>query len=142
MNSFGRILRSLIRFLVVWFVDAISLWITAQILPGVTLQPVGGLSVFVVATAAAFVLGIVNFIIRPLLLIITLPLGWIATFVSGFFINGIVLWLTARLMVGFDVDGFWPAFWGGLALSLVNTVISTILTIDDEDSFYENLVQR
>ena len=142
MNIFGRILRSLIRFLVVWFVDTISLWITAQILPGVTLQPVGNLPVFVVATAAAFVLGIVNFIIRPLLLIITMPLGWVAIFVSGFFINGIVLWLTAYLMNGFDVDGFWPAFWGGLVLALINTIITTIMSIDDEDSFYENLVQR
>jgi uncharacterized membrane protein YvlD (DUF360 family) len=142
MNIFGRIVRSLIRFLVVWFIDTVSLWITAQILPGVSLQPVGNLPVFVVATAAAFVLGIVNFIIRPLLLIITLPLGWIAVLVSGFFINGIVLWITASLMTGFDVDGFWPAFWGGLVLSLVNTVITTIMSIDDEDSFYENLIQR
>jgi uncharacterized membrane protein YvlD (DUF360 family) len=142
MKKLSHLAVALVRFFVVWFVDAVSLLITARVVSGITIQPVGNMPDFVVATAAAFVLGIVNFLIRPLLLIIAMPLGWVAVFVSGFFINGIVLWLTSELMSGFDVSSFSAAFWGGLFLSLVNTVITTILAIDDEDSFYENLVQR
>lgn len=142
MKTFGMLGRKLIRFIFVWFVDTISLLFTAWILPGIILEPVDDMSVLVVATAAAFVLGIVNFLVRPLLLLITLPLGWIAVFVFGFFINGIVLWLSAALLPGFEVNGFWAAFFGGLILSFVNTIITTVLAIDDEDSFYENLVQR
>ena len=134
--------RRLLRFFVVWFIDTISLLVTALILPGITIAPAGDVSQLVVATVAAFVLGIVNFLVRPLLLLITLPLGWMAVFAFGFFINGIVLWLSATLLPGFEVNGFWAAFFGGLFLSFVNTVISTVMAIDDEDSFYENLVQR
>jgi uncharacterized membrane protein YvlD (DUF360 family) len=142
MKTLSMLGRKLIRFIFVWFIDTISLLFTAWILPGVILKPVDDISVLAVATAAAFVLGIVNFLIRPLLLLITLPLGWIAVFVFGFFINGIVLWLSAAVLPGFEVNGFWAAFFGGLILSFVNTIITTVLAIDDEDSFYENLVQR
>ncbi len=142
MKTLVTLGKRLIRFFVVWFIDTISLLVTAWVLPGITIVAVADGSQLVVATAAAFVLGIVNFLIRPLLLLITLPLGWMAVFAFGFFINGIVLWLSATLLPGFEVNGFWSAFFGGLFLSFVNTLISTILAIDDEDSFYENLVQR
>ena len=142
MNIVKRLVRSVIRFFVVWFIDTVSLLVTAWILPGIDIQSVNSVSVFVVATAAAFVLGIVNFLIRPLLLLIALPLGWIAVFLAGFFINAVVLLLTASLMPGMEVSSFGQAFLGGLILSLVNTILITILAIDDEDSFYENLVQR
>jgi uncharacterized membrane protein YvlD (DUF360 family) len=142
MNTLAKFLRALVRLLVVWFADTISLLVTASLIPGIEFAPVQNIPVLVVATAAAFVLGVVNFLVRPFLLMIALPLGWIAVFVAGFFINGVVLWLTADLMAGFNVSGFWPAFWGGLLLSLVNTILTTILAIDDDDSFYENLVQR
>jgi uncharacterized membrane protein YvlD (DUF360 family) len=142
MNIIKRFVKSIIRFFVVWFIDTISLLVTAWILPGIDLQSVNGVSVFVVATVAAFVLGIINFLIRPLLLMIALPLGWIAVFLAGFFINAVVLLLTSSLMSGLTVSSFGAAFVGGLILSLVNTILVTILAIDDEDSFYENLVQR
>jgi len=142
MKTLVTLGRRLIRFIVVWFIDTISLLFTAWIVPGITFESVGDMPILVVATAAAFVLGIVNFLVRPLLLLITLPLGWMAVFAFGFFINGIVLWLAALLLPGFEVNGFWAAFFGGLFLSFANTVITTIMAIDDEDSFYENLVQR
>jgi uncharacterized membrane protein YvlD (DUF360 family) len=142
MNTTIRLLHSATRLLVVWFADTLSLLVTALLVPGISFTRVGNFPSLVVATVAAFVLGIVNFLVRPLLLMIALPLGWAAVFVSGFFINAIILWITANLMTGFEVAGFWPAFWGGLMLSLVNTIITTILAIDDDDSFYENMVQR
>jgi uncharacterized membrane protein YvlD (DUF360 family) len=142
MRKLSGLVRAVIRFLIVWFVDTISLLVTAGLVAGIELQPVGGLPVFVVATVAAFVLGIVNLLVRPLLLMITLPLGWIAVFVAGFFINGVTLLITSGLMAGLEVSGLWAAFLGGLVLSLINTIVTTILAVDDEDSFYENLVQR
>ncbi len=142
MNRLSGLIKSIFHFLVIWFVDAISLLITASILSGVTIEPVGEITAFMVAVMAALVLGFVNLLICPLLLLLAMPLGWIAIFVSGFFLNGIVLWITAALMEGFTVEGFWPAFWGGLMLSLLNTIIITLLNIDDDDSFFDNLVER
>lgn len=142
MNTSSKLARSIIRLLIVWFIDTLALLGTAWIIPGVNFLPVEGVSIFVVATVAALILGIVNFLIRPLLLMIALPLGWVAIFAAGFFINAFVLWFTGELIPSFEVTGFWAAFAGSFILSLINTIITTILAIDDNDSYYENLVQR
>ena len=142
MNTFKRIFYLIIRFLIVWFIDTISLLVTAWIIPGISLQPVGEMPVFVVATAAALLLGIVNLLIRPLLLLITVPLGWMVVFLAGFIINALMLMLASSLMPGFEVSGWWTAFFGGLILALVNMVLTMILSVDDDETFYGNLVLR
>jgi len=136
------ILRKITRFLIVWFVDAISLLVTAWLLPGINIQPQSGTSVFVIAVAASLLLGIVNLLIRPLILLLALPLGWIFIFLTGFFINAVVLMITSGLMPAIEVSGWGAAFFGGLLLSLVNTLLTTLLNIETDESFYENLVIR
>ncbi|GAG83126.1 unnamed protein product, partial [marine sediment metagenome] len=63
-------------------------------------------------------------------------------FAIGFVINAIVLRITASLLLGFEVSSWWTAFFGGFFLAIVNTIITAFLTIDDDDSFYEGLVER
>jgi putative membrane protein len=142
MKSIANLFRLLVRFLVVWFVDTISLLITAWVISGISLHPVGGVSVFVVATAAALLLGVVNLLIRPLILLLAVPLGWVVIFLVGFVINALVLMITSALLPGFEVNGLWPAFIGGLFLSFVNLVITSLLDIDNDESFYVSLVKR
>lgn len=142
MRTIAHLVRQLIRFLVVWFVDTISLLITGWVISGISLYPVEGFSVFVTATAAALLLGIVNLLIRPLILLLARPLGWIVIFLIGFVINAFTLMITAALLPGLEVNGFWAAFIGGLFLSFVNTILSTLLNIDNDESFYANLVKR
>jgi len=142
MRTIAHLVRQLIRFLVVWFVDTISLLITGWVISGISLYPVEGFSVFVTATAAALLLGIVNLLIRPLILLLSRPLGWIVIFLIGFVINAITLMITAALLPGLEINGFWAAFIGGLFLSFVNTILSTLLNIDNDESFYANLVKR
>jgi uncharacterized membrane protein YvlD (DUF360 family) len=96
----------------------------------------------VVAAAAAFALGIVNLLIRPLILLLALPLGFIATFIIGLFANAFTLLITARLLPFFRVEGFLAALGGGLALAAVNTLLTGVITLDDEGSFYEGIVER
>ena len=142
MNTVGHLLRQFFRFLAVWFVDTLSLLITAWVISGISFVSVEGFPVIVVATAAALLLGIVNLLIRPLILLLAMPLGWIVIFLLGFFINAIVLLITSALLPGFQVDGLWPAFIGGLFLSLVNMILIELLNIETEESFYNNLVKR
>ncbi len=142
MNPISRFFRSLVRFIVVWFVDALSILITAWITPGINLSAVGDVPAFVVATGVALVLGIVNFLIRPLLLLVAMPLGWMVVFLVGFFINAAMLKLTASLMQGFEVNSWWWAFIGGIVLSLVNTILTELMNLDNDNSFYVNLVLR
>ena len=142
MHTLARFFRWIIRLLVVWFVDTISLLVTAWILPGITIQPGEVNSVFVVATVAALLLGIVNLLVRPLILLIAVPLGWMIVLVVGFFVNAITLLITSALLPAFEVDSFWWAFFGGLILSFVNMIITELLDMDSENSFYANQVLR
>jgi uncharacterized membrane protein YvlD (DUF360 family) len=142
MSTIAHFFRMILRFLAVWFVDTISLLVTAWVISGINISPVEGISVFVVATAAALVLGIVNLLVRPLILLLAMPLGWMIIFLIGFIINAVTLMITSALMPGLEVNGLWAAFLGGLLLSLANTIISTLLDIDNSESFYSNLVLR
>ena len=142
MIAIARFARSVARFFIVWFVETISLLITAWFVPGISIQPVELSSKLVVAIASTLMLGIVNLLIRPLLLLIAVPLGWMVVFLAGFFINAITLMITSSLIPALQIDNWWAAFLGGLFLALVNTVLMTLLNIDDDNSFYDNLIQR
>jgi uncharacterized membrane protein YvlD (DUF360 family) len=142
MVAITRVFRSIVRFFVVWFIDSVSISITSRLISGMSIEPPEGMSKFVVAIAIAFILGIVNLLIRPLLLLIAVPLGWMVVFLAGFFINAIALMITASLVPAFQIDSWWIAFLASLILALVNTVLSILLNIDDDNSFYDNLVQR
>jgi putative membrane protein len=90
----------------------------------------------------AVVLGLVNAVIRPILAF--LSCGCIVATLGLFMlvINGITLWLSSWvaqnwLNIGFVVDGFWPAFWGAIVVSVVSFVLSLIL-IDDRDKKRES----
>ncbi|MCS6846634.1 MAG: phage holin family protein [Anaerolineae bacterium] len=141
MDAIRRIFRTLFRIAIVWLVDALSLLITAAIVPGVSIEPVGQTSRFAVAAAAALMLGIVNFLIRPLILLLALPLGFFVLFAAGFIINIIVLLIASSLMPGFEVHGLVPALLGSVVLSIVNTLVTAIVDVDD-DSFYSSRVER
>ena len=142
MTTIRYFIQRIIRFLVVWFVDTAALLITARVIPGININPVDDTPVFVVATAAALILGIVNLLIRPLILLIAMPLGWMILFLLGFFINAITLMITSALLPSFEVSTWGWAFIGGLFLSLVNTILIELLNIDNNESFYTNLVLR
>jgi uncharacterized membrane protein YvlD (DUF360 family) len=142
MDALREAARFVYRLVVLWIVDVISLLVTAAILPGFALESVEGRSVLIVAVAAAFLLGLVNLLIRPVILLLAMPLGLIAVSLVGFVVNTIALRITAGLLPGFVIDNWWVAFAGGLILALINTIITNFLTIDDEGSFYEALVER
>lgn len=142
MDAVKQVARWIMRFTVLWGVDAVSLLVTAAIVPGVTFADHPGQGPVVVAAAAAFMLGLVNLLIRPAILLLTLPLGFSVTFAVGFFVNALTLLITSRLLPAFQVSGLLAAFAGGLGLSAVNTVITGVLTVNDDDSFYWGVVER
>jgi uncharacterized membrane protein YvlD (DUF360 family) len=132
----------LIRLAIIWAVDALSLMLMATWLDGFTLEPVEGFTPFQIAVSAALLLGVLNFVIRPVVLLLVVPLGAIAIFLIGFVLNALFLLLISGLLPGFSVDNFWWALLGGLVFSLINTILTNLMTIDDDDSYYANLVLR
>jgi putative membrane protein len=79
------------------------------------------------ALGAAFLLGIVNAIIRPIFILLTLPLTLLTLGLFLLVINALMLWLVAGLIGGFHVNGFWGAFFGSILISIVSWIISRLL---------------
>ncbi|BAS28741.1 hypothetical protein LIP_2912 [Limnochorda pilosa] len=97
-----------------WLIHAVALIITASLLRGIDV------SSFWAALLAAALLGLANVSVRPLLLLLTLPLNLATLGIFTFVVNGIVLWMVSWVAAGFVVHGFWAGVWGALVLSLVS----------------------
>ncbi len=82
---------------------------------------------FLPALVAAFLLGIVNAILRPILVLFTLPLTILTFGLFLFVINGLMLWLVSELVRGFNVHGFWGAVLGSFLISIVSWILSRFL---------------
>ena len=115
-------------FLARLLVNAAALWVATRLVPGVTFS--GGWMPFL---GVALVFGVVNAFIRPVAKILTLPLIIVTLGLFALVVNGLMLWLTSSLSqalgLGFQVSGFWAAFFGALVVSIVSTIL-TMLTAD------------
>jgi len=104
-----------------WIVNAGALLLVAYVYPGVQVRD------FVAALVAALVLGLVNAVIRPLLVILTLPVTLLTLGLFLFVINALLFWLVAELVKGFAVTGFAAALIGSILYSLITLVTSWLL---------------
>src|SRR4030043_952716 len=86
-----------------------------------------GVDSFLSALVAAFLLGIVNTILRPILVLLTLPLTIVTLGLFLLVINGLMLWLVSALVRGFHVGGFWGAVLGSILISIVSWILSRFL---------------
>jgi putative membrane protein len=84
----------------------------AYLVPGITV------SSFYTALLVAVILGLVNAILRPILILLTLPVNILTLGLFTLVINALLFWLVSTIIKGFTVDGFMPAFWGALLLWL------------------------
>jgi putative membrane protein len=113
-------------FLVRLLVNAAALWVATRLVPGVSYDG-GALPLL----AVALVFGVVNAFLRPVAKILTFPLIIVTLGIFALVINGLMLWLTSSLSsalgLGFHVSGFWAAFWGGLVVSVVSTILSMLV---------------
>ncbi len=107
-------------FLIHTLVVAVAVWVATQVVSGVAASGIIPLAIM------ALVLGIVNAVIRPILVILTLPLTVITLGLFYFVVNGLAFGLAAALVPGFDVAGLWPAILAGIVVSLVSWVIGLI----------------
>ena len=77
------------------------------------------------ALGAGLVLGLVNAVVRPILILLTLPFTLLTLGLFLFVLNGLCLWLTSLLVKGFEVHGFWSAVFGALLVSIVSWLLTT-----------------
>lgn len=114
-------LHNLMPFLIHWGVTSLSLWVASHVFSGIRFADTSSLIV------SALLLGFANAIIRPLLVIITLPFTLVTL---GFFllvINALMLLLVSSLVRGFTISGFWTAFFASIFIALLSLVIGVYL---------------
>lgn len=94
--------------LIRWFLNALLLLLVSYIVPGIHFSGTWALLV------TAIVLGLVNALIRPILLLLTLPINILSLGILTFFINALMFWLASTIVKGFEIEDFASAFWGAL----------------------------
>lgn len=108
------------RFLINLLVGGLAVFISAYILPGVSVDS------FLTAIFVAVVLGLVNAFIKPLLIILTLPVEILTLGLFIFVINAVLVLLVAAIVPGFKVSGFWTALIFSIVLSLVSWFLQSL----------------
>ncbi|MBI3783031.1 MAG: phage holin family protein [Deltaproteobacteria bacterium] len=108
--------------LIRWFTTAFALWLTSQLISGIYAS--GVMPLFF----AAVVLGLLNAMVRPVVLLLTLPINILTLGLFTFVINGFMLKLTGSLVPGFQVRGFWAAVFGALLLSVFSFLINVFIS--------------
>jgi uncharacterized membrane protein YvlD (DUF360 family) len=127
--------RLLRRIVIVNLVDATSLWVLAGPLPGITVE--SWPAAFVVTVVAA----LVSVFVRPILLFVVQRFGALA-FLLTFLLNAIAIRLADGVVPGVTVSGLLPALGAAVGVAVGNTIISWVLSLDEDESFYGHLMRR
>ncbi|HXE41173.1 MAG TPA: phage holin family protein [Azonexus sp.] len=111
----------MLNLLAVWIVNALALLALPYVVPSVQIAGFG------TALLVAVVLGLINTLLRPLLVLLTLPVTLLTLGLFIFVINALLFQLADALIDGFHVGGFWSALFGSIAYSLISWLLSALL---------------
>jgi putative membrane protein len=117
----------LVRFLV----SAVALWVATLVVDGVDVNASTTTDQVLTILAVAAVFGVVNMFVKPIVMLLSLPLYIITLGLFTFVVNALMLlltsWIAGKLGVPFDVDGFWDAVLGALVISVVSWLLNILL---------------
>jgi len=130
------LLRLGVRALVTWAIEAAALFLMLRFLPGVVVER------WTNALAAVLVIGLLNALVRPVILLGAANLGVIPFRLVALLLNAALIWVAAWIVPGFAVDGPLTAFLVAVGLAGLNAVLTAMLSINDDDSFYRNVIRR
>jgi putative membrane protein len=114
----------ILRLLLVWLINAVALIAVAYLMPSISVSSFGA------ALVAALVLGLVNAIVRPVLVLLTLPVTILTLGLFIFVLNGLLFWMVGSWLEGFNVGGFWAGVFGAIVFSLVSWLLSALVLRD------------
>jgi putative membrane protein len=107
------------KLLIIWALNALALIAVANFVPGIHIDG------YLAALIAAFTLGFVNMLIRPILLVLTLPITLVTLGLFIFAINGFLFWFVGSVLKGFVVDSFWHGVLGAVLYSIFSWALSS-----------------
>lgn len=109
-------------FLIRVVANTLALLLASHVIPGIRLD--GLMS----ALAAGLLLGVVNAVVRPVLVVLTFPITLVTLGLFLLVLNGLCLWLVSAIVTGFQVAGFWPAFFAALLVSVVSWIVTALIS--------------
>ena len=121
-------LENFTQFLLHWGITALSLWVASHIFKGLKFADASSLVV------AALLLGFANAIVKPLLIVLTLPLTILTFGLFVLVINALMILLVARLVKGFDVSSFWTAFFASIFVSVLSVAMGALVSHGDPET--------
>ena len=107
--------------LLVWILNSVALLAVAYLLPGIVVASFGS------AMFAALILGLVNMLVRPVLVLLTLPITIVTLGLFLFVINALLFWFVGSVLKGFQVQGFWWAVGGAILYSIIAGFLSNLI---------------
>jgi putative membrane protein len=110
-----------VRLLLAWLINAVALLGVSYLMPSIHVSSFGA------ALVAALLLGLVNAVVRPLLLLLTLPITLLTLGLFIFVLNGIMFWLAASIFDGFRVDSIWAGILGAVVYSMISWLLSALV---------------
>ncbi|HEV2430432.1 MAG TPA: phage holin family protein [Burkholderiales bacterium] len=114
----------MLRLALVWLINAAALIAVAYLMPSISVSSFGA------ALVAALVLGLVNAVVRPVLVLLTLPVTILTLGLFIFVLNGLLFWMVGSWLEGFNVGGFWAGVFGAIVFSLVSWLLSALVLRD------------
>ena len=109
------------RLILAWIINAVALFVLPYVFPWVRIDDP------MTAVVAALVLGLVNTLIRPILVILTLPATLLTLGLFIFVINGLLFWFVGSFIKGFSVDGFWAGVFGAIVYSIISWALAALV---------------
>ncbi len=122
------------RIIVIWAIDALALWLLAPVVPGLELTS------WTWAIWSVAVIGLLNALVRPFLLVVTLPFTVLTLGLFSLVLNAFIILLADLALPGLAVADIVAAFWTVLGIALINTFVTGLLSINDDESFYRNVI--
>jgi len=108
------------KFIGSWAVNTLAVAIVSSLVPGIKYDKISDLVI------ASLLLGILNSFLKPILMLLALPLLVFTLGLFMFVINALLLYLVGSILKGFHVNSFWAAFWGALIISVVSVVLNSL----------------
>ena len=109
------------RLLLVWLINAAALFALPYLMSSITVDSI------VTALIAALVLGLINTVVRPILVLLTLPVTILTLGLFIFVINGLLFWFVGSFIEGFTVGGFWAGVFGAIVYSIISWALSALV---------------
>src|SRR5829696_10005466 len=126
----------LLRVIAVWVITAAALMLLSALLPGVAVTSVGA------ALGAAALIGLLNALVWPLLIRLALPFTVLTLGIGVLVLNGTVILAVAAISQGLVVSGLLSGILVVVGLTVINTLVTSLLGIDDDDFYYRNVIKR